>query len=99
ECLKRFATGCYAIWYPQVTRPESQRFAEQLKRLQPDNWLHATLTVSNPPADGLGLYGSGMFILNPPYTLAQSMNDALPYLVETLGQDSGAGCQVEHRGN
>ncbi|MCO2636718.1 23S rRNA (adenine(2030)-N(6))-methyltransferase RlmJ, partial [Pseudomonas aeruginosa] len=37
--------------------------------------------------------------LNPPYTLAQSMNDALPYLVETLGQDSGARCQVEHRGN
>jgi 23S rRNA (adenine2030-N6)-methyltransferase len=99
ECLKRFATGCYAIWYPQVARVESQRFPEQLKRLQPNNWLHLTLTVSNPPADGLGLYGSGMFILNPPYTLAQSMNEALPYLVERLGQDSGARCEIEHRGN
>ncbi|MEN2474229.1 23S rRNA (adenine(2030)-N(6))-methyltransferase RlmJ [Burkholderia stabilis] len=99
ECLKRFATGCYAVWYPQVTRLESQRFPEQLKRLQPNNWLHLTLTVSNPPTDGLGLYGSGMFILNPPYTLAQSMNEALPYLVETLGQDSGARFQIEQRGN
>ncbi|MCA3814147.1 MAG: 23S rRNA (adenine(2030)-N(6))-methyltransferase RlmJ, partial [Burkholderia sp.] len=58
-----------------------------------------TLTVSNPPTDGLGLYGSGMFILNPPYTLAQSMNEALPYLVEMLGQDSGARFQIEQRGN
>jgi 23S rRNA (adenine2030-N6)-methyltransferase len=40
-----------------------------------------------------------MFILNPPYTLAQSMNEALPYLVERLGQDSGARFQVEQRGN
>ena len=32
ESLKRFATGTYAVWYPQVTRLESQRFPDQLKR-------------------------------------------------------------------
>ena len=82
-----------------MARAEAEGFPEQLKRLQPGNWLHLTLTVSNPPADGLGLYGSGMFILNPPYTLAQDMRETLPYLVEALGQDGGARCGIEHRGN
>ena len=40
EGLKRFSTGTYAVWYPQVARHESQRFPEQLKRLQEKNWLH-----------------------------------------------------------
>ncbi|MEM5311746.1 23S rRNA (adenine(2030)-N(6))-methyltransferase RlmJ [Paraburkholderia sp. JHI869] len=99
ESLLRFANGTYAVWYPQVTRPESQRFPEQLKRLQNKNWLHLTLSVSNPPEDGFGLYGSGMFILNPPYTLEAAMKEALPWLVKTLGQDAGAQFKIESRGD
>jgi 23S rRNA (adenine2030-N6)-methyltransferase len=99
ESLKRFATGTYAVWYPQVTRLESQRFPEQLKRLQEKNWLHVSLTVSQPPTDGFGLFGSGMFILNPPYTLAAQMKEALPWLVKVLGQDSAAQYKVEFRGD
>ncbi|MEM5449559.1 23S rRNA (adenine(2030)-N(6))-methyltransferase RlmJ [Paraburkholderia guartelaensis] len=99
ESLKRFANGTYAVWYPQVTRPESQRFPEQLKRLQNKNWLHLTLSVSNPPEDGFGLYGSGMFILNPPYTLEAAMKEALPWLVKNLGQDAGAQFRIESRGD
>lgn len=99
ECLKRFATGTYAIWYPQVARPESQRFAEQLKQLQGNHWLHVALTVGRPPEDGYGLYGSGMFVLNPPYTLAATLRDALPWLAKELGQDDGARFTLEHRGD
>jgi 23S rRNA (adenine2030-N6)-methyltransferase len=99
ESLKRFATGTYAVWYPQVTRLESQRFPDQLKRLQPKNWLHASLTVSKPPVDGLGLFGSGMFVLNPPYTLTAQLKEALPYLAESLGQDAKATFKLDHRGD
>jgi 23S rRNA (adenine2030-N6)-methyltransferase len=97
ESLKRFATGVYAIWYPQVVRPESQRFPDHLKQLQSTNWLHLTLTVSRPPADGFGLYGSGMFILNPPYTLAAAMKTTLPYLAKVLGEDDAAQFSIESR--
>gem|GEM_PF-4733983 len=99
ESLKRFPTGTYAVWYPQVKRPESQRFPDQLKQLQKDNWLHVSLTVSNPPADGFGLFGSGMFILNPPYTLAKMLKEQMPWLVKTLGEDKAATFKVEYRGN
>jgi 23S rRNA (adenine2030-N6)-methyltransferase len=99
ECLKRFATGTYMVWYPQVTRLESQRFADQLKRLQPKNWLHASLTIGKPPVDGFGLFGSGVFVLNPPYTLAGALKEALPYLVDSLGLDAKAGFKLDHRGD
>jgi 23S rRNA (adenine2030-N6)-methyltransferase len=55
------------------------------------------LTVSEPPSDGFGLYGSGMFILNPPYTLAAALKEALPYLVDALGQDANAKFKLESR--
>ncbi|CAN7284607.1 23S rRNA (adenine(2030)-N(6))-methyltransferase RlmJ [Trinickia sp. LjRoot230] len=97
ESLKRFATGVYAVWYPRVVRPESQRFAEQLKRLQTTDWLHVTLTVSRPPEDGFGLYGSSMFVLNPPYTLVAAMKEMLPFLADVLGQDDAAQFEVESR--
>ena len=34
------------------------------------------------------MHGSGMFIINPPRTLHQTLADIMPYLVEMLGQDS-----------
>jgi 23S rRNA (adenine2030-N6)-methyltransferase len=48
---------------------ESRQFADRLKRLPAKEWLNVTLTVSTPGPDGFGLHSSGMFILNPPYTL------------------------------
>jgi 23S rRNA (adenine2030-N6)-methyltransferase len=99
ECLKRFSTGTYAVWYPLVTRMESQRFADQLKAIQPNGWLHASLTVKAPPEDGFGLFGSGMFVLNPPYTLAADLKETLPYLVDVLGEDAKASFQLDYRGN
>jgi len=96
QSLRRFATGTYVIWYPQVQRPEAQRFAEQLKQIAGKNWLHALLQVCKPARDGYGLYGSGMFILNPPYTLAAHLKSALPYLVQKLGQDTAATFKLEY---
>jgi 23S rRNA (adenine2030-N6)-methyltransferase len=68
------------------------------------SWLNATLTVkSAAPSRALGydeiqgdqitrtgLPASGMFILNPPYTLSAALRDALPQMVRILGQDRSA---------
>ena len=88
--LERFATGTYAVWYPQVKRREAQQLSERLERMRPGGWLHATLTVKKPPADGFGLYGSGVFVVNPPYTLPGLLASVLPYLARQLGQDESA---------
>ena len=95
EALKRFAAGVYAVWYPQVRRRESHQLPEQLKQLQDKDWLHVTLTVKKPVTGGLGLHGSGMFILNPPWLLPKALGFAMPYLVQVLGQDAAAGFGLE----
>ncbi|MDP1682798.1 MAG: 23S rRNA (adenine(2030)-N(6))-methyltransferase RlmJ, partial [Burkholderiales bacterium] len=95
--LPRFSTGHYALWYPQLARIESTQLAEKLKRLVGKNWLHVALTVRTPAAEGIGMHGSGMFIVNPPWTLHAMLKEALPYLVKVLGQDEGAGFILEQQ--
>jgi 23S rRNA (adenine2030-N6)-methyltransferase len=93
--LQRFAIGTYAIWYPQVQRRESVQFPARLKQLRLTDWLHVTLTVKQPVAGGLGLHGSGMFIVNPPWTLKAQLAEAMPTLVRLLGQDGAAKFTLE----
>lgn len=95
DALARFATGTYAVWYPVLQRMESRQLPDKLKRLPCNGWLHATLSVSGPAPDGFGLRSSGMFVINPPWTLEPLLRELLPYLVKVLGQDAGAGFTLE----
>lgn len=95
DALKRFSTGTYAVWYPQLQRQEARQLPEQLKQLQAKSWLHVALSVQTPSADGFGMYGSGMFILNPPWTLAATLQEVMPWLNRILAQDSGARYTLE----
>jgi len=90
--LKRFATGCFMIWYPVLPRAESRKLPAKLQALCEArlSWLHARLDVRAPAPNG-GMSGSGMFVINPPYTLRDTMATVLPVLVERLGTDEGAG--------
>ena len=94
EGLARFTTGMFAVWYPQLQRGDARELPERLKKLAPD-WVNVALTVSAPAADGYGMHGSGMFIVNPPFTLTQTLRETLPFLRDALGVDSGAGYVVE----
>jgi 23S rRNA (adenine2030-N6)-methyltransferase len=84
DSLERFATGIYAIWYPLLQRQEARRLTEKLARMKNVEWLNATLSVSAPSRDGFGMYGSGMFVVNPPWKLAENLRACLPYLAEKL---------------
>lgn len=95
DSLARFPTGMYALWYPQLAKMESKELPDKLKRMAGKNWLHVALTVHTPSADGIGMHGSGMFIINPPWTLYKMLQEVMPYLVTTLGQDDGAGFILE----
>lgn len=97
EGLKRFANGVYAVWYPQLQRAEARELPEQLKQLPVKSWLHVALSVQGQSEDGFGMHGSGMFVLNPPWTLHGALQEVMPYLVRHLGQDGQAGYTLEHR--
>jgi 23S rRNA (adenine2030-N6)-methyltransferase len=95
DAMVRFPTGCYAIWCPQIQRREAQELPRQLERSGAKNWLYASLTVHKPSEDGLGLHGSGMFVINPPWTLNAALKESLPWLVKVLGQDARAGYKLD----
>jgi len=92
EALQRFATGCYAVWYPILSRRESIALPDRMKKIcaaHQRSWLHTELRVENAPGERR-LQASGMFIINPPWTLEKHLADALPTLTKALGIDSGA---------
>ncbi len=94
EGLARFASGVFAVWYPQLSRSEPRQLVEKLKKAAGE-WLHVSLSVQRPAADGFGMHGSGLFIVNPPWQLDQVLAAEVPWLAEVLAVDSGAGHVIE----
>ncbi|PSB92130.1 23S rRNA (adenine(2030)-N(6))-methyltransferase RlmJ [Candidatus Pandoraea novymonadis] len=98
EAIKRFATGTYAIWYPKIQRREAVQLTEKLKRLPLKNWLNVSMTVSSPKQGEMGLHGSGMFIINPPFTLMMILKETMPWLTKVCSQDGKAEFVLEGEG-
>jgi 23S rRNA (adenine2030-N6)-methyltransferase len=106
EAILKFPTGCYAVWYPIIPRPEAHSLPKKLKTMavaSKRTWLQATLNIGQePPKHAIGekprklvgLRASGMFIINPPHTLKAALNEALPQLVTLLGRGRGKGFTV-----
>ncbi|OSI12676.1 23S rRNA (adenine(2030)-N(6))-methyltransferase RlmJ [Neisseria canis] len=97
EAQKRFAEGCYLVWYPCLSREESRKLPKALTKLSPENYLNVQLHVHAPRADGFGMHGSGMFVINPPYLLAKQLTDTLPGLCKLLKQDDRARFELDYR--
>lgn len=97
DALQRFATGTFAVWYPQLQRAEVPVMLEKLKKLPAKEWLHVALDVNQPSSDGFGMHGSGLFIINPPWTLHAALESTMPWLIEALGAE-GAGYTLETGG-
>ena len=97
DAITRFAEGVYLVWYPQVSKLEAAQLPKRLEGVAPKGWLHVRLTVQEPDAQGFGLAGSGMFVINPPYTLHDELAAVLPTLVDVLGQYDGANYLLEQK--
>ena len=89
DSLRRFATGTYMVWYPLLQRPEPAIMVRKLMDLSV-NWLQIEMTVQVPSDDGYGMHGSGMFIINPPYTLPDLLDETMPVLTKILEKDDSA---------
>lgn len=95
KALKRFATGVYAIWYPVLDRPEVGQMVEKLKTL-PVKYLHAQFMAA-PESQG-GMYGSGMFVINPSWVLEQQLKVCEPALNKHIVQARADGLLIETKG-
>ncbi len=109
DSLKRFPTGTYAVWYPIIPRPEAHDLPRKLKTLATKAgkpWLNAVLTVKNSKlitdaagdVERPGLPASGIFVINPPFTLKAALQAALPQMAVALGQDQHAAYLLDSGG-
>ncbi len=96
DSLKRFATGTYLVWYPLLQRSEPTEMIKQLLALNTD-YLQVEMTVQAPSIEGYGMHGSGMLIVNPPYTLPKLLDETLPILTQLLALDETADFSVNYK--
>ena len=88
--LRRFATGVYALWYPIKHEADTDRWLGSLAAkldaptLRTELWVH-------PRDSRVGLNGSGLLIVNPPYQLDEQLRDSLPWLHASLAESVRTG--------
>lgn len=93
----RWPTGTYLIWYPMLAkaRDKSLRLLHDLKEKSSfASLLVAELTVEAQHPD-LGMHGSGLAIINPPWQLDQQLKTLLPRLAKTLQLATSSHWRVE----
>lgn len=84
KAYKKFATGTYILWYPVVKREQINTMEQMFTNSNVKNLLQLEFCMS-PDTDEYGMTGTGLFIVNPPWQLAQQMGEILPYLKTQLG--------------
>jgi 23S rRNA (adenine2030-N6)-methyltransferase len=103
EALRRFPTGVIAAWYPvkeerdiatwqaglarDLDGPANRGATHRFETLVAELWLY-------PRDSRVGLNGSGMLIVNPPYLLAERMRVWLPELQAQLDAGQAGGTSI-----
>jgi 23S rRNA (adenine2030-N6)-methyltransferase len=90
----RWPNGTYCIWYP-IKPGNAQR---RMQRVLVDAGIRKILLseLNVRPADSpLGLNGSGLLIVNPPWQLDEQMRSWLPELHRVLAGEGAGGVRIE----
>ena len=93
EALRRFNTGVIAAWYPIKDEREIAVWHSGLAREIESETLVAELWLY-PRDSKVGLNGSGLLIVNPPYLLDERMRVWLPELQAQLDSGKAGGTSI-----
>jgi 23S rRNA (adenine2030-N6)-methyltransferase len=88
QARRKWAGGIYLIWYPIKDRSGPDGLAKRLQALEIDKILRAEMTIARVPAADR-LIGTGLLIVNPPWTLEQELSVLLPALAGCLAPGEG----------
>lgn len=110
KAIKRWPIGIYMIWYPLlsdtredrktneiVNNPKSalsEKMLSQFSGLNVKSVLNIQLCTLKP-SQKVGMYGSGMCILNPPWQLDNDLQEILITLQKILPSDNNKLSKVE----
>ncbi len=86
KAWRRFPGGVYCLWYPLKNGAPIGDFHQALEDLGIPKILCAELSVKSE-RETTGLSGSGLIVVNPPFTLKGELDLLLPFLKDRLAQD------------
>lgn len=89
----KWATGCFAIWYPLKATPDVDDFRAQMGKGDIRRVLCLELQVDQLQSEG-ALKGCGLIVINPPFALEAEAKQLLPILTSMLRQGQGAAWRV-----
>ncbi|MBC7279935.1 23S rRNA (adenine(2030)-N(6))-methyltransferase RlmJ [Hoeflea sp.] len=93
RATRRFPGGTYVLWHPIKAGSPLASFDKKLIALgRPRTLSVRMLARANTNAPGLN--GSGLVIINPPFTLETDLKAVLPELARLLAQGPGAGPDI-----
>ncbi|AQZ94631.1 23S rRNA (adenine(2030)-N(6))-methyltransferase RlmJ [Halopseudomonas phragmitis] len=87
--IQRMRQTVVALWYPIKDERQLKAFYQHMAEAGLPKVLRVELSV-RPTDTSLGLNGSGLMLVNPPWPLWEELEQVLPWLSETLAQ-SGPG--------
>ena len=89
---RKWATGIYLLWYPIKEPAEVLAFSRRLVRSGIAKIFRAEALIG--PVEAGILHGTGLVVVNPPWTLETELSRALPALVEMLSGGHGR-CKLD----
>jgi len=89
EAYRRWPSGTYLLWYPIRSATQRSMVHARFEALRIPKMLIADLAV-HPDDAGVGLAGSGLLIVNPPYGTDEHLREAYSAIHRALAA-SGAG--------
>src|SRR5260370_28925505 len=84
-----WARGTYLMWYPIRSATQRRLVHARFEALRIPKMLYADLAI-DPDDAGVGLAGSGLMIVNPPYGADQHLRQAYAVIHEGIAAP-GAG--------
>lgn len=92
--MEKWPTGVYAGWYPIKALEPVDAVAARLHAESPRPGLRLELLVDDP-SDASRLNGSGLFVINPPWSLREEAEILLPALAARLSRGRYGGYRCE----
>lgn len=78
KAYKRFSTGIYCLWYPILDTKWHMKLVNGLSQIESHHYLRIEFYQAIAAKEGMT--GCGLWIINPPYVLAEEMKSALESL-------------------
>jgi 23S rRNA (adenine2030-N6)-methyltransferase len=93
RATQRWPGGIYAVWYPIKQRVRLERFHQLLRESGIRDVVAADFYREPLRADER-LVGSGLVVVNPPYTFRDEAQTTMEALLPVLGSGSAANCGI-----